>query len=477
MPDSFHTSDPQAKQDAAEFLTQYLVSLGGPMKPGGEDGNILLVDHGRKLFQTVGCVACHAAEKGAAAQVPSVPLPNLAEKTTVDRLEAFLLNPLKERPASRMPNLGLSRDEAHALAVYLLRDQLNNPQLAQGEKARLQGVQYEYYERRTNDAAIEHLGRAIPKTKGNVDHFTLDFPEHRNDNFAVKYTGIITIPRNGKYTFFTTSDDGSRLYIDGRQIVENDGVHPAEEKSADVDLEAGDHPITVTYFRAAANGSLKSSGRGRELIDRRFPPMFLYHAGQLAMVPLNSAPYTVDPQKAELGGKMFAALGCASCHKIPNEQSLHTAKSLDVLNLNSDSGCLGTHIEKGLPQYDLNDDQRTAIKATLADKATLNKSLEPKEQVIHTMAAVNCYACHERGGVGGPTADRNQFFTMTAEFDMGDEGKIPPKLNNAGRQAAFDGDGPNNLSGKAAHPSGAGHADADVGQGSLGIAGRCVSTS
>ena len=70
-------------------------------------------------------------------KVPSVPLPNLAEKTTVDHLEAFLRDPLKERPSSRMPNLGLSHDEARSIAVYLLRDQLTNPQVAKGEKARL----------------------------------------------------------------------------------------------------------------------------------------------------------------------------------------------------------------------------------------------------------------------------------------------------------------------------------------------------
>ena len=111
MPDLFHASDEQAKKGAADYLTEYLVSLGGPIKPGSEDGNTLLVEQGKKLYQSVGCVACHAIDQGAASKVPSVPLPNLAEKTTVDHLQAFLQNPLKERPASRMPNLGLSRDE------------------------------------------------------------------------------------------------------------------------------------------------------------------------------------------------------------------------------------------------------------------------------------------------------------------------------------------------------------------------------
>ena len=85
MPDLFHASDAQAKDGAVEFLTHYIVSLGGPMKPSGEEGSSLVVDHGRKLFHQVGCAACHAPEKNANTLIPSIPFPKLAEKTTVER--------------------------------------------------------------------------------------------------------------------------------------------------------------------------------------------------------------------------------------------------------------------------------------------------------------------------------------------------------------------------------------------------------
>lgn len=432
MPDLFHASDPHAKEGAADFLTAYLVSLGGPIKPSNEDGNTLLVEQGRTLYQSVGCVACHAIEKGAASKVPSVPLPNLAEKTTVDHLEAFLQDPLKERPASRMPNLGLSKSEAHAIAVYLLRDQLTNPQVAKGEPARLPGVSYEYYQRKVPNAAIENVGKGKPKAKGSIDHFTAEIPGHRDNNYAVKFTGILTVPKAGKYTFFTTSDDGSRLYIDAHEVVENDGVHPASEKQGEVELSPGEHAIIVTYFQDAGEMALKVEWSGPDLPRQEIPPGALHHAGQRPMVPLNNENYTVDAQKARLGGRMFAAMGCASCHQIKGEESLRQAKRLADLNADNDDGCLGTHVARGLPNYDLNDDQRAAIKAALADKAGLAKPFDPKEQVVHTMAAVNCYACHNRDGVGGPTAERAEFFKMTAEFDMGDEGKIPPPLTHVG---------------------------------------------
>jgi mono/diheme cytochrome c family protein len=431
MPDLFHASDPQSKQGAAEYLTQYLVSLGGPIKPSAEEGNVVQVEQGRKLYSTVGCVACHAIEKGAPMKVPSIPLPNLAEKTTVDHLEAFLLDPLKERPASRMPNLGLSKDEAHSIAVYLLRDQLANPQVTKGEKARLPGVKMEYYEAKMANASIDNIGRHKPKSVGSVDQFTLKF-QHRPDNFGVKYTGMISIPRPGKYTFFTTSDDGSRLYIDSKQVVDNDGVHPASEKQGEIELAAGDHPITVTYFQGANDIALKVEWTGPGLRRQEIPTDVLFHAGARPMVPLKSETYAVDSQKAAMGGQMFAAMGCASCHQIPGEKSLRAAKPLADLNPDTDTGCLGNHVLKGLPQYELNDDQRTAIKAALQDKADLNKPFDAADQVIHTMAAVNCLACHKRGDVGGPTSDRLDSFTMTAEFDMGEEGRVPPHLTNVG---------------------------------------------
>ena len=432
MPDLFHASEDSAKNGAADYLTQYLVSLGGPIKPASEDGNVLLVEQGRKLYQSVGCVACHAIDQGAAMKVPSVPLPNLAEKTTVDHLQAFLENPLKERPASRMPNLGLSRDEAHAIAVYLLRDQLTNPQVASGETARVSGVKFEYYEHRVADASIENVGKGKVKASGSIDHFSLDFPGHRNDNFAVKFTAVISVPKPGKYTFFTTSDDGSRLYVDSHEVVDNDGTHPASEKQGDVELTAGDHPIVVTYFQEGGEWSLKVEWSGPDLARQEIPGNVLFHAGQRPMVPLKSEKFEVDPKMTSTGGQMFAAMGCAACHQMNNVKSLRTFKPLADLNVDSDTGCLGAHVARSLPNYDLNDEQRSAIKAALADKAGLNKPFEPKEQVVHTMAAVNCFACHVRDGVGGPTTERAEFFKMTADFDMGDEGKIPPPLTYVG---------------------------------------------
>ena len=53
--------------------------------------------------------------------------------------------------------------------------------------------------------------------------------EKGNSSFALQFSGFIQIDTAGKYTFATQSDDGSKLYIDGKEVVNNDGNHGVQE--------------------------------------------------------------------------------------------------------------------------------------------------------------------------------------------------------------------------------------------------------
>jgi mono/diheme cytochrome c family protein len=432
MPDLFHASDPRARDGAVDFLVQYLVSLGGPMKPAEEEGADKLVEEGRKLYHTIGCVACHAPEKGDPAKVPSVPLPDLSRKTTVDQLKAFLLNPLAVRPASRMPNLGLNNDEAQAIATYLLREQMHNPKLASAVPTKVHGVKYEYFEQHVRNATLRSFTRFKPRATGHLDHFSLDVPGRNANEYAVRETATLVAPADGDYTFYTTSDDGSRLYIDGRSVVNNDNDHSEATQSGQAKLKAGEHSITVTYFQRGGDAVLKVEWAGPDFKRQAIPHEALFRTAGTPMMPLDDEPFTLDPQKLEMGARMFSIVGCASCHAMPNQQPFMPHKPLADLNADNDEGCLGTHVSKRSPGYDLSQDQRNAIKAAIRDQAEFNKPFIPSDQVIHTMAAMNCFACHNRDNVGGPPPDRSDLFTMTSDFDMGEEGRIPPRLNFAG---------------------------------------------
>jgi len=93
------------------------------------------------------------------------------------------------------------------------------------------------------------------------------------DFFYIRWTGKIHVPKDGKYTFFLESDDGSRLYIDGKQIVDHSGLHAMEEKSGEADLKEGKHTIKVEFFENDVDAGCKffwqPPGATKEIVPAR----------------------------------------------------------------------------------------------------------------------------------------------------------------------------------------------------------------
>jgi hypothetical protein len=83
-----------------------------------------------------------------------------------------------------------------------------------------------------------------------------------NDNFAFVFNGQIECPKDGKYSFTISSDDGSQLFINGKMIVDNDGVHGIKAKAGSVELKKGKHDIEVKYFELAGGEALSVSWAG-----------------------------------------------------------------------------------------------------------------------------------------------------------------------------------------------------------------------
>ena len=81
--------------------------------------------------------------------------------------------------------------------------------------------------------------------------FTEGFPSitDRVEWFAIDYTGKVWIERSGPYRFSLLSDDGSKLKLDGKVVVNNDGVHGPAGRSASATLTRGVHEIEVQYFQ------------------------------------------------------------------------------------------------------------------------------------------------------------------------------------------------------------------------------------
>lgn len=78
----------------------------------------------------------------------------------------------------------------------------------------------------------------------------------RDDNVGASFTGYVMVPQLGAYRFYTTSDDGSLLSINGQLVVNNDGAHSMVEQWGMVALHPGLHEIRVDFFEGGGGAGL-----------------------------------------------------------------------------------------------------------------------------------------------------------------------------------------------------------------------------
>ncbi|GAF95969.1 unnamed protein product, partial [marine sediment metagenome] len=78
-----------------------------------------------------------------------------------------------------------------------------------------------------------------------------------SDNVYIRWNGKIKAPRSGEYRFITRSDDGVRVWIDDKLIIDDWRRHGVEEHRGKINLEKGYHRIKVEYFEAEGFASMR----------------------------------------------------------------------------------------------------------------------------------------------------------------------------------------------------------------------------
>ena len=102
---------------------------------------------------------------------------------------------------------------------------------------------------------------ATPTTTGTTASITPTDFDTAND-FALKFTTELYVEEGGSYTFTTTSDDGSKLFVNGEEVVDNDGEHGDETETGTIDLPPGLHTIEVIYFENNGGNTLSGTISG-----------------------------------------------------------------------------------------------------------------------------------------------------------------------------------------------------------------------
>jgi hypothetical protein len=143
-------------------------------------------------------------------------------------------------------------------------------------------VNYEIWENSSNDVMPDFSTLGQPTKSGTTDIFNFDalvLPGDAQEYFVVRFTGYIKIATAGQYTFYTKSDDGSMLYIGDWEgnggpltlVVNNDGLHGAQEASGTINLNPGLCGIMVTFFEKTGGDVLDVSYAGPGITKQIIP--------------------------------------------------------------------------------------------------------------------------------------------------------------------------------------------------------------
>ena len=155
--------------------------------------------------------------------------------------------------------------------------QVNTGYFRLAEKAENKGLTYSLYKIDENSIFLPNFRSYKPVETGRVlEISTNNVPLPRPSYVAALFEGTITIPKDGKYRFYLSSDDGSKLYINGNLVVDNDGDHGVLTKSNSVTLEKGKQRIRVEWFNGGGGYWLGAFIEGPELPRQIIPPSMLH---------------------------------------------------------------------------------------------------------------------------------------------------------------------------------------------------------
>ena len=407
------------------------------------------VRRGEELFHQVGCAACHADQRsddvidqlrrgisvGQAKEEDeedaepkaenkwtrpgfAMPLGKLDQKYSLSSLINFLREPHTVRPSGRMPSLNLTPEEARDIASYLLKDvdvEAN--------------IHFEYFE--GDWQKVPDFSKLMAISSGTTTDFSVGVSP-KKDQFGTRFSGFLQIPKDGEYRFFVSSDDGAKLLINGKLIVDNDGIHPGGFRDNAERLKAGAHDLVVEYFEYHGGEELAVEIEGPELPRQ---PL----AGLITLTPEQSSkkaePVAAVPASLiEKGRLAFTSLGCAACHQHGDgDQKLTwTGKAPEFAAMKTSGGCLAEEPDSKLPAFALSPQQRQDITTALeAARTPAAETADTKHEIHQTLLTLNCYACHSRNSLGGVSEPMNHVFTGSIP-EMGDEGRVPPSLDGAG---------------------------------------------
>jgi len=338
--------------------------------PGSEDADIAAsLDRGRVLLAELGCVNCHASEGHAARSGPY--LGGIGDRAGVEWLMRWIRDPQALKPGSSMPGV--------------------------------------FTGRRSDDREAEA-----------IVHYLLSHAGDEPGGVAATESSVL--------------ERGNELY----HTVGCVSCHgPMGDESARMTPRAPFGDLTNKWKPAALSRFLQTPHLSRP--SGRMPSLLLNEEEADAIANFlvgewgaASESFEVSSGQIRAGERAFIARGCAACHDMSSEQPVESALAArEFSRLRTDRGCLRPGDDRS-PSYTLTPQDRADLSLAIQETASWASHAAPTDRAHTTLDALNCRACHQRDGVGGPPNPIRSYFTAEETVDPGDEGRIPPHLEGVG---------------------------------------------
>ncbi|MFT5525181.1 MAG: hypothetical protein ACI9HK_003148, partial [Pirellulaceae bacterium] len=145
--------------------------------------------------------------------------------------------------------------------VDLVLSQLPNADADKADAVAIKDLNYKSYKGSWSN--LPEFDKLEPVGQGALVGGLIDIrPANIQEHYGMVFEGKLKAKQAGEYEFQIASDDGSRVIIDGKKVVEHDGLHGASTKKGKVQLTQGDHAIRVEYFAYGNPNSLRVSWSG-----------------------------------------------------------------------------------------------------------------------------------------------------------------------------------------------------------------------
>ncbi len=102
---------------------------------------------------------------------------------------------------------------------------------------------------------------------------------NQSEHVGAVYEGYLDIPVAAAYRLSVTSDDGSKVWLDGNLVLNNDGLHGMIEKEAPLALDAGLHPLRVEFFENEGGAGLVLGITSVDIVKQAVPASMLRWGG------------------------------------------------------------------------------------------------------------------------------------------------------------------------------------------------------